>query len=87
MRWQWLGSCRNSLKCSVGCVGWQTCSAGYTVQAGCVTTAQVAQQIKQVAARGAASGSNIGIGVVAMNSFEDATSWLKVRTVLPFYTD
>ena len=55
-------------------------SAGCSLQAGCVYAAQAAQQIKQVlAARGAASGSNIGIGVVAMNSFEDATAWLKVR--------
>ena len=55
-------------------------SAGCSVQTGCVIAVQAAQQIKQVlAARGAASGSNIGVGVVAMNSFEDATAWLKVR--------
>jgi hypothetical protein len=55
-----------------------------------LSSPQAAQQIKQVlAARGAASGSNVGIGVVAMSSFEDATAWLKVRTgfVLPFHTD
>lgn len=64
-------------------------AAARDVQAGCVTSAQAAQQIKQVlAARGAASGSNVGIGVVAMNSFEDATAWLKVRrlTQVPSYT-
>lgn len=41
---------------------------------------QVAQQLKQaLSARSAASGSNIGIGLVAMNSFEDVSAWLKVR--------
>ena len=47
---------------------------------------QVAAQVKQaLAARDTRSGK-LGLGLVAMNSFEDACQWLKVRAEAVLHT-
>jgi len=42
---------------------------------------QAAAQVKQaLAVKSAAGDANAGVGIVAMNSFDDTSAWLKVRS-------